>query len=157
LSFAFYAPKVFFFGLLLLLEIIEAVFSKEWEPLDSTVAVIVSVKKGLYLAFLVWFVFLVRLVFAGIDSSEHFKLKVYVTVFSTVFSFVLADCLFGKCTIHKGSSVSFTMRFAALQAFVLFMVFSHWTCDYEFNDGFGQSVASKRPESIRDFVDSSSS
>jgi hypothetical protein len=156
LSVSFYFPKILFFGLLLLGQVVEGIFSNEWEGLDASVDWVRYVTGLFDAGFLLWFVCLVWLVAKAVDSSEYFKLKVYIAVFLIVIGVGLPDADLAKWVFLNGSGL-FTLHFAVLEAFALFMVFSHWTYDYEFSDEFGKSAGQKPAEDIRDFVDSSSS
>jgi hypothetical protein len=139
----FFVPKLAWFAGTVLIEIGHAVLSDgcttlEVEGLgDEYLLGIGYVRSALYGLFVLWFVGLSLLAVEKVDSSERFRLFVYIGVFSLVILLNLSDRLLQKLGNFRLTSGMFTLHFSSLHSSVLLMIFSHWPYEYEIDEKYG--------------------
>jgi hypothetical protein len=143
LSPGFFIPKLALFAGSILIEIGYAVLSDgcttlEVEGLPDRVLIVLGYfRRGMYGLFVVWFVGLSGFAVKKVDSSERFRLIVYICVFSIVILLNLSDRLLLKLGNFRLTSGPFTLHFSSLHSSVLLMIFSHWPYEYDVDERYG--------------------
>jgi hypothetical protein len=138
-------PKFLLFIVQLVVETAYPTLYNGWEVLGvevlphDLVMFVNAIRVGLYVLFVGRFIVLAAKTWKTTDPTEHFKLFVYVFVFTVVILANLSDRLLTRINIFRVTSALFTLHFSSLFAFVLFMTFSHWAYDYEIDELYGNA------------------
>jgi hypothetical protein len=156
LSPQFFVPKLALFAGAMLIEIGYAVLSDGCTTLevqglpDHYMAVIGWVRSGLYAVFVIWFIALSYFAIRKVDSSEQFRLFVYIGVFGLVMVLNLSDRLLQQWGNFRLSSGLFTLHFSSLHSFVLLMICSHWPYEFETDEKYGAAGEGNGPSGLMD-------
>jgi hypothetical protein len=153
----FFAPKIAFFFVLLIVEIAYPIIYNGSEVLGvevvphAVVLFVNYVRFVLYGAFVVWFAVLVLRTLEKLDQTEHFKLFAYTFMFLVVIAVNLSDPVLNKLGVFKNSSGLFTLHFSSLHSFVLLMIFSHWPYEFVADEAYANAATA---DAVDDLIDS---
>jgi hypothetical protein len=155
-----FATKMIFFSVQLIVEMAYPIVYNGWDVLGVEVVprplviFVTTVRVSMYAVFVVWFAVLAVLTYVQLDSTEHFKVLSYISVFLIVIVITLADPLLSKIPLFKNSSGMFTLHFSALHSLVLLMIFSHWPYEFESEEPYANPDTAEKSNIIHDLVDS---
>jgi hypothetical protein len=152
----FFAPKLIFFSILLVVEIAYPILYNGWEVLGVEVVphglvfFVNAARFALYAVFVLWFVVLAAGMCQTLDQTDRFKLNTYAFVFGIVIAFNVADPLLNRVPVFRNSSGLFTLHFSSLHSFVLLMIFSHWPYEFAAEEAYGNPEADAAIEGLID-------
>jgi hypothetical protein len=156
----FFAPKIVFFFVLLIVEVAYPILYNGWEVLGvevvphRVVLFVNYVRFVLYGAFVAWFAVLVLRTLERLDQTEHFKLFAYTFMFVVVIAVNLSDPVLNQLSIFKNSSGLFTLHFSSLHSFVLLMIFSHWPYEFAADEAYANAETFDNAGIVHDLIDS---
>jgi hypothetical protein len=140
MSACFLPPKMCFFSLLFLAELVYPLLFNGWEVLGVEVVphnVVVAlgvVRLGMECATLVWILVAAVNSFRNLRATEGFKFGVYAISFAVVLPFVLFPRWLEGCGEFGKTSGSFAGQIAAGSALALLMIFVHWPYKFDVDE-----------------------
>jgi hypothetical protein len=161
ISECFFAPKLAFLAVQLMVEMAYPVLYNGWDiPGVEAVAPpfvvwVNCLKIALYVVFVVWFLARVAVAFRRTDSTERFKLCVYAGAFALVSAVNLSDSALAKLAPFRNSSALFTLHFASLHSLVLIMIFAHWPAEFELEELAEDANGAPGASNVHDLMESS--
>jgi hypothetical protein len=133
----FFPPKICFFSIVFLVELVYPLLFNGWEVLGvevvahSVVVALRFTRIALEIALLCWTIVASVRSFRTMQTTDTFKFSIYLVAFAIILPIALFPRVLENCGSFGKASGPFAMRIASENAIALLMVFVHWPYRYK--------------------------